>query len=57
MDISLYALPTMQNGVAAVEFKYCELFNKYRNGETLDPVVLDWMDTANTWLITSESRK
>ena len=38
-----------------IERKYCELINDYRNGEPLDPEVLDWMDSANAYLISMES--
>jgi len=57
MDVATYTLPTMANGAAAVELKYCEIYSKYRNGEPLDPEVLDWMDTANTWLMSSEYKR
>ena len=56
MDIEVYSFPTMREGRIAVEHKYCELINQYRNGEKLDPEVLDWMDSANTWLSTSGSK-
>lgn len=38
-----------------IERQYCQLLNEYRNGEQLDPEVLDWMDSANNYLITMES--
>lgn len=53
MDVCVYNLPTLADGFPAVEQKYCELVNLYRNGETLDVEVMDWMDTANTWLMVS----
>jgi hypothetical protein len=53
MNVCVYNLPTMADGLTAVEQKYCELINSYRNGETLDVEVIDWMDTANTWLMIS----
>lgn len=37
-----------------IERRYCELVNEYRDHK-LDPEVLDWMDTANTFLMTMES--
>jgi hypothetical protein len=40
-----------------IERHYCELINEYRNGSPLDPEVLDWMDSANSFLITSESSR
>ena len=55
MQVEMFSLPTMKDGLVAVEQKYCEIYNAYRNGEKLDPEVLDWMDTANTWLLTTRS--
>lgn len=56
MEIEVYSFPTMKDGRTAVEYKYCELLNQYRNGEKLDPEALDWMDSANTWLMTSKGK-
>jgi len=55
MEIQLFSFPTLRDGRIAVEEHYCLLVNKYRNGETLNTEELDWMDTANTWLMTSGS--
>lgn len=52
MDVEMYNFPTMKDGRIAVEHAFCELMNKYRNGEQLEPEVLDWMDSANNWLMT-----
>jgi len=57
MDIEMYKFPTMSDGISAVELKFCELVNKYRNGETLVPEAIDWMDTANNWLMVSDSKR
>lgn len=54
MQIEIFSLPTMNDGVSAVEQTFCQIYTKYRNGETLDPEVLDWMDSANTWLMESK---
>jgi len=56
MDVEMYTFPTLTDGRIAVEEKYCELINKYRNGEAMDPVVIDWMDTANNWLMTTGTK-
>lgn len=53
MQIEMFSLPT-KDDIMAVEQKYCEVYNAYRNGERLEPEVLDWMDTANTWLMESK---
>lgn len=49
-DIKLYNLPTLDDGIHKVEELFCEIVKKYRNGEQLEPEVVDWMDTANNWL-------
>lgn len=56
MDIEIYNFPTLADGRITVEHAYCDLINKYRNGEKLDPEVLDWMDSANTWLSAAGSK-
>jgi hypothetical protein len=57
MDVMVYNFPPIgeDNLTQVVEYKYCELVNRHRNGEKLDPVVLDWMDAANTWLSVKSS--
>jgi hypothetical protein len=50
MDVQIYKFPTMENP-KAVEVKYCELLNAQRRGETLPEEVVNWMDSANTWLM------
>lgn len=56
MDVKVFDFPTMRDGRIAVETKYCELLNLYRRGETLELEALDWMDTANNWLMTTGSK-
>lgn len=56
MEIETYTFPTMQDGRIAVEEAYCHLINAYRNGDPLVPEMLDWMDTANTWLMTTGTK-
>lgn len=56
MDVKVFDFPTMKDGRIAVEHKYCELLNLYRSGEKLDLEALDWMDTANNWLMTTGSK-
>lgn len=50
MDVNVYSFPTMQNP-KAVEVAYCDLLNAQRRGEFIPVEAIDWMDTANTWLI------
>lgn len=57
MDIRVFDLPTVDDDINVIERAYCALKTKYRNGEELDEVEFNWMDTANNWLITTESKR
>lgn len=50
MEVKIHKFPTLSDGRIHIEEVYCELLNKYRSGEELDPEEIDWMDTANNWL-------
>lgn len=54
-EIRYFSLPTINDDLTVIERTYCELNTKYRNGEPLDEVELNWMDTANTWLVSAWS--
>ena len=56
MNIELFSFPTINDNRFEIEHVYCELLNRYRSGETLDPEALDWLDSANTWLSTSDEQ-
>ena len=56
MDIQVFSFPTLKDDTHAVEQLYCELLNKYRNGEVLDTEELDWMDSAHVQLIIESSK-
>jgi hypothetical protein len=53
MNVELFEFPTMENP-KAVEVTFCELLNAQRRGESLPLEALDWMDTANNWLMESK---
>lgn len=53
MDIRVYDLPTQRDSFDIIEKRFNELEVKYRNGEPLDEIEIDWLDTANTWLLTT----
>lgn len=57
MNVEVFSFPKLDGDRETVEQEYCKLAIKYRNGENLKPEVLDWMDAANNWLITSEDRR
>ena len=50
VDVCMHKFPTMTNP-RDVELKYCELLNAQRSGESLPVEAIDWMDSANTWLM------
>lgn len=55
MDIRVFDFPTDKDNINEIERRYTELLSQYRRGEPLDEIEIDWMDTANTWLLTSRS--
>lgn len=55
MDLKIYNFPTLKDGRIAVEEVYCTLLTKYRCGQEMAPEEVDWMDAANTWLMTTGS--
>jgi hypothetical protein len=57
MDYTVYRFPTEEDGVALVEEKLCELMVKYRdNQESLDTIEIDYMDWANTIMLSAKSQ-
>jgi len=57
MDYKIYNFPTEEDGVQLVEQKLCELIGKYRNNrDSLDPIEVDYMDWANSVIMTASSR-
>jgi len=57
MDYKIYNFPTKEDGVQLVEQKLCELIRKYRNNrDSLDPIEVDYMDWANSVIMTASSR-
>jgi hypothetical protein len=53
MDIIIHNFPVMdEQHLVDVEKKYCELLNMVRNGDSVDDETIDWMDSANNWLMT-----
>lgn len=54
MEIIVHKFPTLNEGLIKVEETFCDMLNKYRNGETLDTEELDWFDWANNVLSTSD---
>jgi len=55
MDFRIFSLPTEDDDRNLIESRWCELNTRRRNGEKLDEVEINWMDTANNWLSVSES--
>jgi hypothetical protein len=56
MDIRVFDLPTRYDDPYAIECRLRELEDRAREGIELDEVEINWMDTANTWLIAEWSK-
>jgi len=57
MDYKIYNFPTEQDGVQLVEQRLCELLVRYRyNKDSLDRIEVDYMDWANSVIMTASSR-
>jgi len=57
MNYKIYNFPTEEDGVQLVEQKLCELMAKYReNQNSLDPIEVDYMDWANSVIMTVGSQ-
>jgi hypothetical protein len=56
MVIRVFDLPTRDDDPTDIERTLRELENKARYGVKLDEIEIDWMDTANTWLIAEWSK-
>lgn len=56
MDIQIFDLPARTDDTFTIERRLRELENLARNGIELDEIEIDWMDSANTWLITEWSK-
>ncbi|CAB4142399.1 hypothetical protein UFOVP447_4 [uncultured Caudovirales phage] len=56
MDIRVFDLPTRYDDPYTIERRLRELEERARHGVELDEVEINWMDTANTWLIAEWSK-
>lgn len=56
MDIRVFDLPTRNDDPYTIERRLRELEERARSGAKLDEIEIDWMDTANTWLIAEWSK-
>lgn len=54
-EVRVYSFPTMENPVA-VERTFCQLLNAQRRGENLEEEEINWMESANCWLIEARSK-
>lgn len=51
MEVQMFDFPSfVEEQAPMVETTFCKLINAYRNGEPLTPEMVDYMDSANTWL-------
>lgn len=52
MDIRIYELPTLApENYCQIEQKVNELQSRYRDKKNIDHIEMDWLDTANNWLM------
>lgn len=52
MDIKVYDLPLLEEeNVTSVTKHLMELERRYRNAAPMDEIEIDWMDSANNWLL------
>jgi hypothetical protein len=56
MDIRIFDFPTRNDDPYTIERRLRELEEQARRGVELDEVEINWMDTANTWLIAEWSK-
>lgn len=56
MDIRVFNLPTRDDDTYVIERRLYELEDRARYGAALDEVEMDWVDTANNWLIAEQSK-
>ena len=56
MDIRVFDLPTRYADPYTIERRLRELEEQARSGVKLDEIEIDWMDSANTWLIAEWSK-
>ncbi len=53
-DYRVFELPTVNDDTFVIERTWCALNTRLRNGDSLDEVEINWMDSANTWLLESK---
>jgi len=56
-EVLVFKFPDLKSeNRTTIERKYCELLHDYREGVEFEPEVLDWFDSANSFLSTMESK-
>ena len=53
-DYRVFELPTVNDDTFVIGRTWCALNTRLRNGDSLDEVEINWMDSANTWLLESK---
>jgi len=50
-EVLVFKFPDLKHeNRTIIETRFCELINAKRQGEELQPEVMDWMDSANNFL-------
>lgn len=57
MDVFVYRFPRLEDGVVAIDELAYELETRRWKGEKLSPEELDWLDWANTVVLSVQSQK
>lgn len=58
MEVRIFMFPVLhKNGLEDIEFKFCNLLNRYREEGKLAPEEKDWMDWANNVLNTTSNTR
>jgi hypothetical protein len=53
-DVLVFKFPNLSSDShTVIEEKFCDLTTAKRNGEILPPEAMDWLDSANVFLMTS----
>lgn len=53
VDIRVFDLPPLEpENYSQIEARVNQLHSRYRDKKKIDEIELDWLDTANNWLLT-----
>ena len=54
VEVLIFKFPDLKSeNRTVIERRFCEILKHYRDGDEIAPEVMDWFDSANTFLTTS----